>query len=241
MASAILCLATLPLFGQPASSHCDPRLKPAGRDALAYQSRGNRCEGLYIQPVSGGILLASLTVGAARPGWTPPETTLRWRAPDGVPIHLRSMSLGRGPYYRMDANVTGRSQFAWPVDVREALKFAPADVGVFAEFAKSGAPDGVAYTAVEVDASDRPIIVATLLSVHDIVSLERTVYRLDASEKPGAPLAPRTRLSGQPASVPIAMDVPELSAPRSGAFYRLDVDITTREGLKGATSWWLYW
>src|SRR5512138_2337874 len=63
----LICLAVmqvwLPCFAaEQRNSNCDPGLQPAGGSEVGYAARGDRCEGLYVQEVSGGTLeVVSLT------------------------------------------------------------------------------------------------------------------------------------------------------------------------------------
>src|SRR5207247_3017061 len=84
---------------------CDSLVKTRATDPDSYRLRGDRCEGLYVQDVSGSsnLVLASViehfesfddTSGLPlRVEWTPLN---------GLPVLLRAYSLKSGLYYRME-------------------------------------------------------------------------------------------------------------------------------------------
>ncbi|HZO99840.1 MAG TPA: hypothetical protein VFD30_06085 [Terriglobia bacterium] len=113
---------------------CDPHLlQPAG-NPYGYRLRGDRCEGLYVQEVSGApLVIASWTasfsdfdLGSKRP------LRIDWDGPRGSnDVRLRAQSLRRRLYYRMDATRSGGSKsFSWPSDLLAALQIPRKDVGV---------------------------------------------------------------------------------------------------------------
>ena len=98
---------------------CDPRLVPIKGDPLAYSTRGERCEGLYVLEVSGSadLALVAFTAGVDAAARTSEDRLqVRWGGtPDNLPLHVRAVSLRRPIYYRMDAVRRGESrQYDWP-------------------------------------------------------------------------------------------------------------------------------
>jgi hypothetical protein len=112
------CALLLPLEGAAQESPCDRGLEALARGPHGYVLRGNRCEGIYAQQVSGSALWVAsftrsfeeydLTSGAdlrsvGRPGASASDCGLR--------------GLGR-LYYRMDAVGSAASKsFHWPSDL----------------------------------------------------------------------------------------------------------------------------
>jgi len=110
-------------------------LKPA-TDPLAYQLRGERCEGIYIREVAGtgGFSVAAFVVGGL-PATIEPGNALsiEWPAGLDAPVVLRAVSLRRNLYYRMDARrPAGSIRFDWPSDVLRKLGLETREVGIVA-------------------------------------------------------------------------------------------------------------
>src|SRR5258708_19828625 len=85
-------------------SPCDPNLAQLGQNPQGYRLRGDRCEGIYIQPVSGSstLLVASFTEFFEEfdPTSSDPLSG-EWSSPAGTPIHLRAYALPQKPYSQM--------------------------------------------------------------------------------------------------------------------------------------------
>lgn len=113
---------------------CDPGLQSRARGPHGYRLRGDRCEGIYVQQVSGTVLaLASLTesfeeYGLAAGG---PALTVEWTAPNGGNVRLRAQGIKRDLYYRMDTvRPSAPATYRWPSDILAAQRVAKRDVGV---------------------------------------------------------------------------------------------------------------
>jgi hypothetical protein len=116
-----------------AASRCPGDVKPASDAAVAYADRGDRCEGLYQQPVAASAKLQIIGAHRNRPIFD---------AGSGVPILVSAITAGAGDlklrilstkpqlYYRLDASLDSKGQFLWKRnivdDVRVGLK--PADI-----------------------------------------------------------------------------------------------------------------
>jgi hypothetical protein len=132
-------LATL-VLGQRASasaSPCDPDLLSLA-DGIPnrYQLRGDRCEGLYLKPLSGEgrVLLASLTFGVpTKDAATKPSIPLAWNAvPDGE-LHIRAYPLRPRLFYQMDTVQPGKeSIYLWPSSMLAAVGLPLREVGLVA-------------------------------------------------------------------------------------------------------------
>src|SRR5215471_16403403 len=92
----LVTLALVANSGAAAPPYCDPSLAPSTNHPVGYAERGDRCEGVYIQAVSGTIpALASFTAafGALDPGSGQP-LIVEWPAPLGTrDVQLRALSL----------------------------------------------------------------------------------------------------------------------------------------------------
>jgi hypothetical protein len=132
-----LCPAVLALVATSsaaAPSHCDPSLAPSTNHPFAYAERGDRCEGVYIQAVSGTTLaLLSFTAAfnAIDPNASQP-LVIEWPVPPGMrEVQLRALSMQRRLFYRMDTSVQASStRYRWPTDVLAAVKLKRADIGL---------------------------------------------------------------------------------------------------------------
>ena len=112
---------------------CDSLVTRAS-DPLRYRQRGDRCEGVYAQEVSGSssLLVASLVESfEAIDDTSSLPLRVEWTPPDGEAVALRAYSTKPGLYYRMEtAKPIAASPYLWPVDVLQALRIGNADIGV---------------------------------------------------------------------------------------------------------------
>jgi len=139
---ATLCLVGLALLARsPASSRAVPNvaiacdsLETRATDPLRYRQRGDRCEGVYNQKVSGSsdLLVASLVESfEAIDDTSSLPLRVEWTPPNGEAVKLRAYSIKPGLYYRMDtAKPIAASSYLWPADVLQALRISNADIGV---------------------------------------------------------------------------------------------------------------
>jgi len=85
-----------------AANPCDPGLIQDKSNPFGYRLRGDRCEGIYIQEVSGAPLTVAswtesfadydLASGAA--------LVIEWESPSGKSVHLRAQGMRRRLYFR---------------------------------------------------------------------------------------------------------------------------------------------
>jgi hypothetical protein len=116
-----------------AQSTCDPALPGIKEGGLGYRDRGDRCEGLYINPVSNTTLfVASFTEQFENYDNTGNVILIEWdKPPANQEIHLRAQGIKPRLYYRMDAYKTGTNTFfAWPAGVLASLNIKRNDIGV---------------------------------------------------------------------------------------------------------------
>ena len=112
---------------------CDP-LPPPESGRPAYQARGNRCEGFYLEGYGAqSIELVSLTLG---PIVFPLQTglTLSVSAPGSSgSLHIRAVPKPPRMAYRMDAVLDPGAVLTWPVnDVLLPENISANRIGVFA-------------------------------------------------------------------------------------------------------------
>jgi hypothetical protein len=121
------------------SGACDPGLHASTGHPLHYQARGSaqeqtdRCEGIYIQDVSGATLLVVSLTAAFADFDLESEAPLQveWAAADSDVVHLRAYPLRHKIYYRMDTErAAGTKSYIWPTAVLAALGLSRPDVGV---------------------------------------------------------------------------------------------------------------
>ena len=117
-------------------NYCDPFLTTNPDHPFGYQNRKkNRCEGIYIQQVSGSTLhIASFTESFEDYDLNSDKNLLiEWTPTDDQAIHLRAYSLKRKVYYRMDTTRdAGSSSYTWPTDVLRAYDMKRKSIGVVA-------------------------------------------------------------------------------------------------------------
>src|SRR5687768_16977113 len=119
-----------PLFAQ---SSCDPALPAIKEGGLGYRDRGDRCEGLYINPVSNTTLfVASFTQQFENYDNSGNTILIEWdKPPTNKEIILRAQGIKPRLYYRMDASRSGTTTFfAWPSGVLSSLNIKRNDIGV---------------------------------------------------------------------------------------------------------------
>ena len=116
-----------------AQATCDPALPGVKESTVGYRSRGDRCEGLYINPVSSTTLLvASFTEYFEDYNNSSNTLLIEWdKPPVNGEIHLRAQGIKPRLYYRMDAYKPGTTNFfAWSSGVLNSLNLKRNDIGV---------------------------------------------------------------------------------------------------------------
>jgi len=133
--------AALALSGPPGgavlaqATTCDPSLESSASDPYAYRPRGDRCEGIYAQPVAGTpLVIASFTqrFDTYDPA-TASRLILSWAKRGPAVVSLRAIALRRRFYYRMDARQSADAgSWTWPADLLVALHLGRPELGVVA-------------------------------------------------------------------------------------------------------------
>lgn len=113
---------------------CDSLVRARPSDPLSYRARGDRCEGIYAQDVSGS---SSLRILSLVESFEPIDDTssiplrIEWTVPAGEGVSLRARSVRPGLYYRMEtARPIAASPYIWPTDVLQPLRIHRDDIGV---------------------------------------------------------------------------------------------------------------
>jgi len=175
-ASAIL-IAEGSAFANP----CDETLSPSptsGPDGYVERAGGERCEGMYVSPVSGTpVELVSLTRGQL--SYDAAHAIVVRVSLDAAPsnggAHLRAVGIPDGLYYQMDADLVGNRAIGWPVgDVLLRRRITPDQVGIYA-FRKDSSAESV-FLPVDVAPAgsaashEQPIV--AVLRVIDVTDLK---------------------------------------------------------------------
>lgn len=140
---AAMCVLALGLIARPIApvvprnalrADCDPLVRTRASDPLRYRQRGDRCEGVYGQNVSGSSTLRVASLVESLEAFDDSSSLpllLEWTAPPGAPVALRASAIRAGLYYRMEtARPIAASSFTWPADVRRPLRIRSTDIGV---------------------------------------------------------------------------------------------------------------
>ena len=126
-------LWSLSLSAQTAKDMCDPGLKPRSDGEIGYRARGDRCEGLYVQEVSGDALeVVSFTWDFQNlPFKQGSPLTLAWPPATNADVRLRASGLKRELYYRMDSLLpAGTTSYKWPSDILAHLGLSEDNIGI---------------------------------------------------------------------------------------------------------------
>lgn len=115
-------------------SFCEADLVEPGGDDLAYQPRpeGDRCEGRYVDRVSGSTLtVASVVVGGLVAAADAARVDVDWRRFTPGRVRLIVRSLKPRTFYRLDA-APETSTYGWSTEVLRKLGLTPVDLGYVA-------------------------------------------------------------------------------------------------------------
>lgn len=126
--AAVLCV-----FSSSAQEpQCDSLARLKGSKS-GYQSRGNRCEGLYVSNVGSRSLAAlSFTLGKLKydlASSAPLEVTAPGQTQQ---VNIRAVAIPLKTYYRMDATLAPRATLSWPLtDVLAPEGLTDTRIGIF--------------------------------------------------------------------------------------------------------------
>jgi hypothetical protein len=224
---------------------CDPNLKQLGQNPQGYRLRGDHCEGIYIEPVSGSttLLIASFTAFFEE---FDPRVNLKveWSSPVELPIHLRAYGLREKLYYQMDANVSaGATSYLWPAGVLDALHLSKPDIGVvgYTEY-KIGSENRTLYVPLRIQQKDQRQTRQYQLVLVPGSELKEVFISLAQVGPDGQPhsflISDRALGKGYyPAERGIQVDLPSLETP---GIYYLEIGATSRYGGPTTQRMWFY-
>ena len=122
--------------GDGGAQLCDAGLEGNEESAIAYQLRGDRCEGIYKLQVNSTQLRLSSVIESFEPFDTskPEDLTVQWSLPapfTTTDVRLRAVSLRPRTFYRMDTVVPGsQGSFTWELGIVDRLGYSREDLGV---------------------------------------------------------------------------------------------------------------
>lgn len=232
------CAALAPATAR-AQAPCPERASPP----TAYQSRGDRCEGIYAQDVAGSASLRVRSLTARAEGLDAADRTpihVQWFAPDpAAPVRVRALPLRQRLYYAMELTAAPRGgSYDWPTTVLAAAGVRPVDLGlvVTSRATLAGRAREVYLPAW---ASQRPTTPApggpytlTIYPEVDVVEAFLTVRRLDAAGQLAATVVPTRKLGAFAAQARMPIALPPLPGP---AFYQLQIGATLGDGAAATT------
>ena len=228
------------------SSPCDPHLLQPTQNPYSYRLRGDRCEGIYIQEVSGApLLIASWTVAFSDYDLASDQPiVLEWGAfsNDGM-VHLRAQALRRRLYYRMDAlRPPSSKSYTWPFDLVSALRISKPELGITG--ITRGAIEGVerdVYLPLRVSQGAKPAGVGryqlVLLPGVELKELFLTLTALTGDKPTVVKDGEAVGYGYYPAERPIEIPI---SVMQGRGFYHLEIGATLRSSGASATELWFY-
>ncbi|MFZ1413069.1 MAG: hypothetical protein WAS73_00600 [Defluviicoccus sp.] len=235
--AAALAPAPRPVAAQAAV--CDPIIPQAPAQPLGYQPRGERCEGVYAQPVSAATLIvASFTQGPVRYAFdSHAPIQISWTAGSQKPTHLRARSLKRNVYYQMDSvQMAPPATFEWPADVLRALNLGSDEIGVLGWMTETldeaARPVHLPLKVHQPDGPETDSDTYTLMLIPgvELKELQISIDQLDnrgrlvRSTVPQHPL----KFGFYPPNRAIAIELPKLSEP---GHYYLELTGERQDGL----------
>jgi hypothetical protein len=131
--ASIVAAARFASFPQDGAASCDKLLEQPESNPYGYRLRGDRCEGIYVQPVAGTpLVVAGFTATFDEYDVrTVQSLDVAWSSPTEGQIQLRAYGLRRKLHYRMDAALpSSRRSYKWPAEILTGLEIPRSDVGV---------------------------------------------------------------------------------------------------------------
>lgn len=238
---AVCCIAALAFAAAPAADetlHCDRYLPISTQNPFGYRMRGDRCEGIYVQPVaSTPLVVASFgQLNVPQPPTATGALVVNWGA-GSRDVRLRAVSLKPKTYYRMDRwQAAGSRSYRWPTDVLAALKLTARDIGIVA-WTKQKHGSGVreVYLPVRIGAAPRGrenIYELVLVPGNELSEVFVALTSVRAGDRRVQVSASKPLLYGiYPAGRSVRIPVGPLSDP---GLYVVDISATLRDG--GAVS-----
>lgn len=239
LASAVLAVllgGAADTFEAAAEPFCDSGLVGSESSPMAYQMRGNRCEGIYKLEVNSELLRLVGVTESFTPidGDAPQEVSIEWSPPPELSsqeLRLRAISLDHRSYYRMDTAVPAAAHlFAWPAEIPGRLGLDQDSLGVRAFLQHPQPPDkdfAEIFLPLRLWQEKRParrrsVEVAFVPEVK-LKEAFLSVLPVDLAGKPrGAALVDKRPLEYgyYPAKTPLYFEIAEFDG---SGFYRIDL------------------
>jgi hypothetical protein len=217
-------------------SPCDPTLNQVSQNPQGYKLRGDRCEGIYIQPVSSSsLLVASFTSFFEEFDPDSLESlSIDWVSPAKTPVRLRANALREKLYYQMDTVITsGRTTYSWPGTVLNSLHLSKKDIGVvgFTNF-RIGGEDRTLYLPLRIRGKSQttaPGYQIILVPGSELKEVFFSLAKLDANGQAHTfSISDRPLRRGYyPAERGISIEVPNPGQP---GMYYLEIGAITKYG-----------
>jgi hypothetical protein len=227
-------------------SPCDPSLNQTSQNPQGYKLRGDRCEGIYIQPVSSSnLLLASFTNYFE--DFDPnslEKLSVDWSSPAQSLVRLRAYSLREKLYYQMDSVAAlGTTTYVWPGSVLNSLHLSKQDIGVvgFTEL-RIGSEDRTLYLPLRISNKTQKRsqgYQAVIVPGSELKEVFISLAKVDADGQPHTfSFSDRPLHRGYyPAERGILIDIPDPGPP---GIYYLEIGATTKYGGPLTQHIWFY-
>jgi hypothetical protein len=227
---------------------CDPNLKQVGQNPQGYRLRGDRCEGIYAQPVSGSSTLLVASFTEAFEDFNPSsqdKLSIEWPSFAKTPIRLRAYALREKFYYQMDTVVAAdKAPYLWPTGVLAALHLSGQDIGVvgFTDYQVGGESRRL-YLPLRIGRKTQNATPGYQLVVLPGSELKQVFISLAPVGSDGQPhsflISDHELGKGYyPAERGIAIDLPSLKTP--GVYY-LEIGATSRYSGPITQQIWFYY
>jgi len=231
---------------------CDPNLaRLSGKDDLAYQDRGDRCEGTYALQVGASPYIQLVSLTDRFPNVEPRTVNtldLVWRAPANAPaVQLRGTSLKYQLYYRMDAaRPASDRRFRWPTNLLKSVDLLRREIGVLSWTPVTMARHRqVVYLPLTVVGGPGPQgegrgIEAVVVPSVELSEVYCSITRYDRNVDHPVNVMPRQplRFGAYPADAPIAFTI---SARATSPWYLVELSGVVATGGSVGTRFWFYY
>jgi hypothetical protein len=237
----LLILSALPSIAQ---NPCDPLLIQPKGNPYGYRLRGDHCEGVYVQEVSG----APLTIVSWTESFEDYDLTssapllLQW---DGRPgdVRLRAQGMRRRLYFRMDAiRTSGSKSFSWTPDLLAAVNIPKMELGILGYVMESVAgTEHEIYLPLRVTQNQKQLRSGTYhLVVIPGTELKELFLTVAAATSDGRPVVKNGEPLGYgyyPPERPVEIPISGLSKP---GIYHVELGATFRSGGAATSELWFY-
>ncbi len=245
---AILILSAVFTLSLSAQDFCDSTLQQVENNPLSYHTIGNRCEGVYVQPLgSTSLQVVSFTEFFENYDLTSSKPLqVDWETPTGsTSVHLRAQGIKRKLYYRMDASSAPDKPFSWPVNVLASLNIEKNDIGVVALTKDSVlgkqkdiyVPVRISQNATEGSRNSNYTI--TVLPGLEISEIYISIAQPEIDGRPERMIKKKEKLGYGYYPADRSIDIP-ISGIQERGVYRMQIDATLRNGNSTSIEIWFF-